>query len=63
MDHSGAVLGDRFPVNTYGPATWDKIEWLRHKMAGQFDRTEIVTDTKGQAPLAEEYWPGTRRTG
>ncbi len=57
----GALCGDRFPVNSFGPALWDKIDWLRAKIGKNFDRTEIVTDTKGQGPLEEEYWPGSTR--
>lgn len=59
--HHGALLGDRFPVNTFGPADYDKLLWLRAKIGAQFDRTEITRETKGQSPVDEPYWPGVER--
>ncbi len=56
-----AMLGDRFPVSTYGPSTWAKLLWLRAKIGDNFDRTDIVRETLGQGPLEEEYWPDSDR--
>lgn len=52
----GAMLGDQFPVNSYGPASKDEVELLQRHMSSQFDRTEIVPQTKGQSPLDKERW-------
>lgn len=59
--HYGAMLGDQFPVNTYGPATREQLEELRERVAHNFNRTEIVTQTLGQNPLPPSHWPGVKR--
>ncbi len=57
--HYGAMLGDKFPVNSYGPATLEDILTLEERMRHNFDRTEVVEQTKGQCPLPQERWPGS----
>lgn len=57
----GALLGESFPVNTYGPASSAAIAELRERVRHNFDRTEIVRETLGQNPLPPEFWPGVER--
>jgi hypothetical protein len=59
--HYGAMLGDKFPVNTYGPATREQLEGLRGRVAHNFNRTEVVQKTLGQNPLPPDLWPGVSR--
>jgi hypothetical protein len=59
--HRGALLGDRFPVNSYGPASREDLARLNERVAHNFDRTEIVSETKGRNPLPPELWPGAER--
>ena len=57
----GALLGDMFPVNSYGPASHDDIEVLKLRIGHNFDRMEVVPETKGQNPLPRDFWPGVVR--
>lgn len=53
--HYGALLGDEFPVNSYGPATLFDLIILKNKLKG-FDRMEIVDKSKGTSPLPKDCW-------
>lgn len=57
----GAILGDRFPVNSYGPATPEDLTVLQARVGHNFDRTEIVGETKGMNPLPRDRWFDVRR--
>ena len=50
----GAMLGESFPVNTYGPASREEMERLKRHFEQldplPFDRCELTQETKGQAP-------------
>ena len=54
--HYGAVLGDKFPVNSYGPATLDDLAYLMTRLANSFHRIELSHETKGQMPLHPNDW-------
>ncbi len=55
--HDAALLGNLFPVNSYGPASIEQIEKLQNRIKQCFTRTTITEFTKGQCPLPEENWP------
>jgi hypothetical protein len=57
----GAMLGDKFPVNSYGPASVEAIEALKLRVGHNFDRMEVVEETKGMNPLPADLWPGVDR--
>lgn len=59
--HVGAILGDQFPVNSYGPASFSECEELIKRIEHNFNWTELTTQTKGQNPLPRDYWPGVER--
>lgn len=55
--HSGAILGETFPVNSYGPATLKELKVLESFIGHNFTRVRFVEETKGQNPLPKERWP------
>jgi hypothetical protein len=57
----GAMLGDQFPVNSYGPATISQLETLKARVGHNFDRMEFNERTKGMNPLPADLWPGVER--
>jgi hypothetical protein len=59
--HPAALLGDEFPVNSYGPASQEQLADLAQHIAHNFQRMEIVSQTKGQNPLPADLWPGVSR--
>jgi hypothetical protein len=57
----GAVLGDKHPVNSYGPASKSDIEQLQSRIEKSFNRTEITRQTRGQNPLPRHLWADVKR--
>lgn len=52
----GALLGKEFPVNSYGPADLDDICLAIKHLAPNFNRMEVVKETRGMNPLPRELW-------
>ncbi len=52
----GAMLGNEFPVNSYGPASMEDLTKLKKQIGHNFDRIEFTQETKGQNPLPKEHW-------
>lgn len=57
----GAMQGDQFPVNSYGPAPKGDIDRLAKLVGHNFDRMEVVATTKGMNPLPRYLWPDVDR--
>ena len=57
----GALMGDQFPVNSFGPAELGDIAGLASRIGNSFDRMVITHQTKGQGPIDPAYWPGVDR--
>lgn len=55
--HYGALLGQKFPVNSYGPANIEEICLLCIRISHNFHRIEIVKESKGQNVLPKNKWP------
>lgn len=50
--HFGATGGESFPVQTYGPDTYENILALQQKLIPHFHKTCIVADSEGQSPVS-----------
>lgn len=57
----GAMLGEKFPVATYGPAIMTDVAMIAARVAHNFDRMEMVKKAKGQNPLPRDLWPDVER--
>lgn len=52
----GALGGEDFPVNSWGPASLEDINDLDKRISKHFNRTEVVKETKGLNPRSQDRW-------